>query len=271
MLILLIAQLVGSGRLVIAGSRKHLNADGQAREVFNRFGMDVAGMVIRADMDASLSASNDRIFFYSEAPGASSLSSSNRSTLALVGYRVGTNAQLERLGKGLSWAGTNSAVFLTYATNSIATNSTPLTASTLPGAWSQTVGSAPSFDATDDAYHLLADGVFRVAYCFQKKDGTYSLSLDSNARKGAFNNTSAIILTLAILDGQSRKIVADPTKLATALPDPTQQNLDNGILPAQLWQNTVKNADAFAAAAGIPKPAASTVRIYQRSFPINSP
>jgi len=269
-LVLLVTQIVQSGSLLISGSRKRLSADAQAREVFSRFALDFNRMPKHTDVDAILSTSNNAIFFFSEAPGfLASANASERNTLSLVGYRVNPEAQLERLGKGLSW--TNS-LFLTYATNAPATNSTALPASTIEGAWSSVVGDPPAYaNGSDPDYHLQADGVFRIFYCFQKKDGTYSLTLNPNAQQGKFQDSAALVLTLAVLDSDSRKIVSDTSKLAAALPDPTAANLASGILPAQLWQEAVNNVTQFASNAAIPEPAAARVRIYQRSFPLNAP
>ena len=268
-LLLIFAQIVQSGGLAISSSRKHLTADAQAREVFSRFELDLSLMPNRSDLDVVLSSSNNAIFFLSEVPGFTN-SPTNSSTLSLVGYRVNTtNAQLERLGKGLSW--TNSP-FLAYTNNSPTTNSTPLTKTTIHGIWSDVIGSAPAYsDGSDIAYDILADGVFRIFYYFQKKDGSFSLSLDPNALQGRFNDVAAIVLTLAILDGDSRKIVTDLSKLASALPDPTTANLPPTDTPARLWQDKVNNVTQFAADALIPVQAASRVRIYQRSFLLNAP
>ncbi|MFZ4773757.1 MAG: PulJ/GspJ family protein [Terrimicrobiaceae bacterium] len=266
MLVLMVSQLVQSGTAVIAGSRKNLGADAQAREVFGRFALDVAQMVKRPDLDAVFSdqPGNKKVFFYSESPGFAS-SATNLSTLSLVGYRVGPTTGIERLGKGLPWSGSGGATFLTY-TNPITTNALP--ASTMPGTWAAVIGTAPDYDGTDADYHPLASGVFRVEYFFQKKDGTYTLVRDQSQ---GFRDVSAIVLSLAVLDGDSSKIATDTSKLAEALPGPTAANLTNNILPAELWQDIVNDSAAFASAAGIPQAAAARVRIYQRAFPLKTP
>jgi len=266
LVILIVAQIVQSGGAVISGSRKNLGADAQAREVFSRFAMDVAQMPKRSDLDAIFSdqTGNKKVFFYSESPGFAA-STNNLGTLSLVGYRIGTNAGMERLGKALPWAGNGAAVFLTYSSTA-STNA--VTESTLPGAWNAATGSYPSYDSTDTDYHSLAPAVFRFEYFFQKKDGTYTLTRDTT--KG-FRDLSAIVVALAVLDGDSRKIVTDSSKLADALPSPTAANLAANVLPAELWQNIVNNRTAFAASAQIPAAAASRVRIYQRAFPLRTP
>ena len=271
MLVLMVAQLVKSGAAVIAGSRKNLGADAQAREVFSRFSLDVAQMVRRPDVDAvfSTGTNSKAMFFFSESPGFSA-TTNNLSTLSLVGYRVGTNAGLERLGKGLTWSGAGSATFLTYANSTASTNtSNALTGSTLAGSWPTVVGAAPDYNGSDADYHLIADGVFRIEYCFLKKDGTYALT--RNASQG-FRDVAAIVLSLAVLDGDSRKIAPDVSKLSAALPfDVSNLAATPPKLPAQLWQDTVNSGAPFATNARIPQAAASKVRIYQRAFPLNTP
>lgn len=270
LLVLLIASILQSGSTIISGSRKHLGADAEAREVFGQFGMDLARMPRRADLDVLLSSSNNALFFYSEAPGFQSTSDTRQfNKLSLVGYRVNADAQLERLGKGLTW---DSPPFLTYPSQPPTTNSAPLAASTIPGVWGTTVGSAPAHgDGTDPNYHLFAKGVFRMFYCFQKKDGSTALALSFDPSLGKLSEASTLILTLAVLDDESRKAVSDISKLAAALPTPTQTDLTDGKLPAEIWQEAVDKNSQFAAAAGIPPATAARVRIYQRSFPIISP
>lgn len=270
LLLLLVAQIVQSGSLIIGGSRKHLAADAQAREIFNRFAADLASLVRRPDTDAvftNASATNAAMIFYSESPGffASSIPATNRSPVSLVGYRVNA-AKLERLGKGLTWSGnSNVPVFLTYATNRVTTNSTPVSGSIITDVW-------PGISTSNDPdFHLQADAVFRLAFCFRKKDGTYSFTLPVDPVSGPLSGVSSIVLTLAVLDEESRKIVNDTSKLAAALDDPTSADLAAGTLPGKIWQKNAEDVQSFATKAGIPPAAASRVRIYQRSFPLNTP
>src|SRR4051812_22771165 len=102
-----VAQLVNNATIVTTHSRKRIDADGQARLVFDRISGDFAKMLKRTDVDYLFSkqTGNDRMFFYSEAPayydgGASSIKP--HSSVALVGYRINTSYQIERLGKELN-------------------------------------------------------------------------------------------------------------------------------------------------------------------------
>lgn len=266
-LVAMVASIVQSGNTVISSSRKHLSADSEAREVFGQFGMDLSRMPRRTDLDVLTSSSNNAIFFYSEAPGFQSTTDSRQfNKLSLVGYRVNDKAQLERLGKGLNW---ENQPFLTFADQPITTNSTPLAASTIAKAWEPVVGSSPTYsDGVDDNYHLFAEGVFRIFYCFQTTKGTYTTKPAASAISGPLGDASSLILTLAILDSESRKLATNTSKLASALPDPDPSG---GKLPAETWQSAVDNVSQFAQDADIPAAAASRVRIYQRSFPLTSP
>ena len=178
-----------------------MDADSQARLVFDRLDDDFSKMTKRADVDYIFSkypavvagpgtpGANDKIFFYSEAPAYASgtVTGANRSSVALVGYRIETSGstpyQLERLGKDLTWDGNSSGAtvpggmaFLTFATSS----TTPLAASTIAFNWSSTMGSPtdnPPYSppsGSDPSYHVLADSVFRMEICFQVKNLTNS-------------------------------------------------------------------------------------------------
>ena len=73
-------------------------------------------------------------------------------------------------------------------------------------------------------------------------------------------DVSAIEVTLAVLDGSSRKIIAGNLS-GTPLLDAV-----NGIPVAKAWVASANNVVAFAKASGIPVAAASQVRIYHRTF-----
>ena len=104
----------------------------------------------------------------------------------------------------------------------------------------------------------------------------------TSAAKGAavwspigIQDTSAIIVALAILDSTSRAILGDVSLLTKALPDPTTAQLAGSTntppkLMASVWSDAVNNP-SFATTAGLNKLAAGQVRIYQRYFYLNNP
>jgi prepilin-type N-terminal cleavage/methylation domain-containing protein len=147
LIVVAVAQIIGTASTVTAAGNKHIDANSQARAVFDRMATDFAQMVKRNDVDYIFykasgtggAGLNDTMFFFTE--GASYFDSSTfptaltgystiapeKNRVSLAGYRVnnGTEAttpgatyyQLERLGKALSWDGYSSynpVVFLTY-------------------------------------------------------------------------------------------------------------------------------------------------------------
>jgi len=204
LLAVLIAQLTISATSVTTGGTKRLDADSQARMIFDRMANDFAKMVKRPDADSIFAkqAGNDAMFFYSEAPAyaASSLNATTKNTVALVGYRINTNSSkypagypvLERLGEKLAWDGTTSndasatkdntepggMVFFSYPAGS----ATPDPASTLEGNWAKTIGTAASqyTDGKDQDYHVLSDTVYRMEISFLLTDGTVSTTPVTN-------------------------------------------------------------------------------------------
>lgn len=283
-LVLLVSQLVNNASITTLNSRKHLDADSEARMVFDRMGYDFARMPKRTDLDYiffSNQEGNDKMFFYSEAPGYDTSVAALESTTSLVGYRVNSSLQLERLGKALTWDGNASGVnpggevFLSYPAGS----NTPDPSTTLDGVWPAIIGGAPNYNGVDpNGYHVIADGVFRMEFCFQQKDGAYVLPTQSHPTP-AFNipsNVSAIVVALGILDPTSRVIVSNSNGLVSALKAPqtgggAQNNpalpdtLPLSQLMAETWTAAI-NTPTFAQTTGIPKAAASQIRIYQRTF-----
>jgi type II secretory pathway pseudopilin PulG len=198
-LVLLVLTVVGMVNAVAQGTssnRRHLEADADARRVFDRMGNDLGRMLKRPDADsifASLpengpdgtTGTNDKMFFYSEAPAYFDIATyvaqaSSAGTAGLIGYRISPDKwQLERLGKGLTWdqasadATPGSVVFLTYPPAAVPVQTptpTPFAESTLAGHWPAAIGTAPAYDdGTDTDYHVLSSYVFRLEYCFALK------------------------------------------------------------------------------------------------------
>jgi prepilin-type N-terminal cleavage/methylation domain-containing protein len=208
LLVVMVAQLTSSTASTTNNSQKHMNADSQARMIFDRMANDFARMVNRKDVDyvfcksviPGATGSNDAMFFYSEVPAFYDNVTNSKNTVALVGYRINSNLQLERLGKGLTWDGAtvNSAnppvpggvVFLAFGSNATPLFSTTIAGdgtTTNPGNWT-TIGSMAGgnlangsgsaysaySDGTDPDYHVLSDEAYRMDIAFQLSDGTIS-------------------------------------------------------------------------------------------------
>jgi len=204
-----IAQLMDSVTLSTGLSGRHVDADNQARTVFDRMSNDFADMPQRKDMDflfekptatgmgADLSG---KMFFYSEAPAFIGLSNSSlfpapsgngaaadpKSSLALIGYCINTGIAnagvntpppycLQRLSKLMTWDGnfpaSNGYGGIAFLTFPTGSN-TPFLATTLAGnpATATAVGNAPNYSGTDPGFDVLSSEVFRMEFCFQVKD-----------------------------------------------------------------------------------------------------
>ena len=323
LLLALVSQLVNSASKVTTQSSKHIDADTQARMVFDRMAIDFANIINRSDVDVlfSKAVGNDAFFFLSQAPAYSG-TDSGLSGAALVGYRVtGTSVgassyappfSLERLGQGLVWSGTSNGT-ATVPGSVVFHSGTATATNTLVQNWGTELGSAPYTGGTSNCYHSIGDQVFRMEICFQVKhltngtmDGVvYSNSpvavssatkitdiIPSSGSAGArwydtttnrayfctgtnaggpvwqpngLNDVVSIVVTLAILDSNSRKLVfgsAYSSLISSVFSDPTDSD---PTLPAKTWKANLENA-LKSHSTGIPDTAASQIRIYQRFF-----
>jgi prepilin-type N-terminal cleavage/methylation domain-containing protein len=276
----MVAQLVSSSSLLAIGSRKRLDAEGQARLVLGRIGDDLARRLNRDDAQVLFAnpSGNDAFYFYSEAPAsfAFGVGSDEKSAVALVGYRINAAAggdnegRLERLGKGLQWSGTGASLILVSKDASGAV----IPESLLETAWSSEVGGAPRYqNSTDTRYQILADGVIRLESAFLMEDGTLTQDPegDGDGVTASLDGVAAIVVAIAVLDETSQKLTT-PSQLAGiagALSDPSAASFsaDPPVLMAAQWQKEM-NASGFAAAAGVPQVVASQIRVYQRIYPL---
>jgi len=292
-LVVTMISILSSESMLTTQSRKQLAADSEARMIFDRMTADFAGMVKRPDVDFIFGrpTGNDALFFYSEAPALADAASAYPNTCALVGYRVNSSNQLERLGKGLTWgaAPPDGPTFLTYSTTSVPLS--PDANSTFANpAWSTLVGTAPAYNngTSTTYYHVLGDAVFRLEFCFLLKplkqtDGSVLPAIYSNLPYDTRPNQlispvpsslyglgptdiQAIVVTMAILDLNSRKIVsaANLQTLAGDLLDPTDSDL--AATPPKLMAETWDAALTNGTLTGVLKQAATNVHIYQRTF-----
>jgi len=211
LLVLLIAQLFASATSVTKLSTVRLDADTQARLVFDRMATDFTWMLRRPDVDfhfvkqadnnsagAAQNNYSDTFFFFSEVPGYfnSAESTANESNTSLIGYRINPNPntkslQLERMAWGLTWDPDATPgyplVYLTFSNfsnglGSVLTDYTPTPASTIVGQqqWAG-IDNAQSYNTADNQpnpgsnFHVLGDSVFRLEFCFLLNDGTYSV------------------------------------------------------------------------------------------------
>jgi len=313
-LMVIIGGILGTTSQVTDTASRSGDSAIEARQVLDRIGMDINSMLIRPDVDmlfynnaAGGSGVNDAMFFYSQAAGYFDpnvvATSVQQSPLALVGYRINPNGRLgsepalERLAIGLAWdnAGSSSVPIIPYLSfnprPATTTSTGPITnsssnvvpASTIDGTGSPWEGMPPIVgtsganytDGTSSFYDAIGSQVFRLEICYQKTDGSFTLTPPRPTTSGSLTNTSAIIVAIAVIDAKSRKLITNAgqwTSLIAAFPDPTTANLtaSSPVLMDSLW-NTALQSSTFPSTAGIPAAAAAHIKIYQRFYYLNAP
>src|SRR6266581_4883834 len=267
MLTLLATQLLNSAAKIITLGHKQMDADSQARELFDRMAIDFAQMIKRSDVDYYLKSSttandctlctrqrgNDQIAFYSTVPGWSALTGAQQSPVSIIGYRINVSGttlsnRLERLGEGLIWNG---------ATSDTRSDGKP--ASVI--FWAPL---NPWASVTNSPFDVIGHDVFRFEYRYLLKNGDLSATpwyATSSVR--GMQDVSAIIVDVAVIDSKSRVLLSnsDITALAEDLADYSGQ-APGGLLAG--WRATLDGN------ATLPRPALSSVRVYERSFYLSS-
>jgi prepilin-type N-terminal cleavage/methylation domain-containing protein len=203
LLLLFVSQLMNTATAITRTGNKHMDADTQARTVFDRMAVDFAQMLKRTDIDYYVKAptgyknpnahgnglklkvgqqGNDQIAFFSQVPGY--YPSGAQSPLTLVGYRVRsknsapTFLQLERMGKGLLWNGVSngttstSAYPIVFAPGQIAPVGGGATTGPWAGPWQAAITNDNTGKSDDADYEVIGPQVFRLEYYYLLKDGS---------------------------------------------------------------------------------------------------
>lgn len=212
------------------------DSDNQARLVFGRIAMDLAGIVQRPDLDALFEKrpGDDRFFCYSRVLGYGA-----GRRLSLVGYEVDSSSQLRRLGQGLDQIG--------FLPEHILDRFPEVQA-----------GTSPCFDP-------LGEKVFRLEFALKlKPDSTHQNSFYSGTiPDGGWNEVSGLSVGIAVLDGAAAaKLPSGSTaEFARLLPDAAITDTEPGIL--KVWRQALK-PEANGSAA--PQAFIQNVSIYLREF-----
>jgi prepilin-type N-terminal cleavage/methylation domain-containing protein len=267
LLVVLVTQLVKHASFLTTLGNQRMEADSQARPLFERLALDFAHLVRRSDVSYYLKTAgtpmngNDLLGFYSTVQG---YHSTTPSPISVVAYRVNSDPssavaynRLERMGKGLDWNGASPAnipiVFLPF---------------TLHGTW-PSVASSSAYDDSDPTkrtYETIGPQVFRFEYYYLEKvtgslvkyPATWT-TLSAVATKDA----AAIVVAIAVIDPKN-KVLLSASQIATlgeSLPD-----YASGWGPGELlarWQSALDSIT------NIPRPAISSIRLYERSFPLS--
>jgi len=252
LMVAMIVVLLHTASFAIANGGKHLDADGQARQLLGRMQMDFERMLKRDDVYFRFSKlqGNDRCTFYSETSGlfAGGTAPARQSTLSLVSYQFDDSHRMVRYGQGCQW-----------------------------GDVAFSASTEPVLVPTNG--EVISPSVFRFELAFLIRQGDTSLLLTGTPPapgSQAFQNLRGILIAIAVLDANSQKLLQPGNygALVAALPDFTGSQALSLADPAHpaadavdpilsAWRAAVE-APGFASAAGIPPVVAQQVRLYQR-------
>lgn len=267
LLVLLTTQLLNNAAALTTAGNKRMDADSQARPLFERMALDFAQVIKRSDVSyyvktaATPMTGNDLMGFYSAVQG---YYPTTPSPISVVAYRVNSDSSnsaayhcLERMGKGLDWNGA-SATNIPFVFRPF----------TLHGTW-PSVASSSAYDDTDPAkrtYEIIGPQVFRFEYYYLEK-ATGNLVANPAAWTSlsdvAIKDAAAIVVAIAVIDPKS-KILLSNAQVATLV-----ENLSDyapGLRPGELlaqWQSVLDNLT------NMPRPAISSIRLYERCFYIS--
>ena len=267
MLVLLTTQLLNTTAALTTAGNKRMDADSQARPLFERMALDFAQAIKRSDVScyvktaATPMTGNDLVGFYSAVQG---YYPTTPSPVSVVAYRVNSDPSnsvayncLERMGKGLDWNGASST--------NIPIVFRPLT---LHGAW-PSIASSSAYDDTDPArrtYEVIGPQVFRFEYYYLEKTTGNLVAYPAawtSLSSAAIQDVAAIVVAIGVIDPKS-KVLLSNSQIATlieSLPD-----YASGLRPGELlaqWQTVLDNMT------NMPRPAVSGIRLYERCFYIS--
>jgi hypothetical protein len=267
LLVLLVTQLINNAASITTLGNKRMDADSQARPLFERMALDFAQLVRRSDVSYYLKTSgtpmpgNDLVGFYSAVQG---YYPTTPSPISIVAYRVNSDLAspvayncLERMGKGLDWNGASPTstpvVFL------------PLT---LHESW-PSVASSSEYDDPDPVkrtYEIIGPQVFRFEYYYLEKATGGLVSYPAawtSLSAVAVKDIAAIVVAIAVLDPKSKVLLSSPqiAMVGESLPD-----YASGWGPGELlarWQSALDSIT------NMPRPAISGIRLYERYFAVS--
>jgi type II secretory pathway component PulJ len=262
LLVLLATQLLNSAATITTLGHKQMDADSQARQLLDRMAIDFTQMVKRSDVDYYLKPATTKvnnsypIAFYSTVTGyyPTGPTTTQKSPLSLVAYRVNSGNRLERMAKGLVWNGVSPStsgkpiVFL------------PLTIS---ANWPTATNGNPDTD-----YDEIGPQVFRFEYYYLLRNGSLSNTpwYTTTSVRG-MQDVAAIVVDVAAVDAKIRGLLDNSARVP-----PPNDNITilartladyNGEAPGALlagWRSTIDGNTS------LPRPALSGIRLYERYF-----
>jgi hypothetical protein len=302
LLVVIATQMVNSASTLTVSGNKHIDADAQARAVFNRMATDFAQMLRRSDVDYFLKQNDtsqypghsgghghgngtkgqdqsDQMAFFSQVPGFYP-ATSNQSSISLIAYRVNANPaqrafnKLERMAKGLLWNGVSNSSNFNSQNTILPIVFLPQKIAGMGGPWYAAVNNDTTSKSQDADYETIGPQVFRFEYYYLLKNGNLDETPWDTSVHTSINglaDVEAFAVTIAVVDPRSRTLLSDQNlvDLAAQMNDFKTQNgsgsVKSGVIEAQ-W-NTVVTSNVSSGA--IPRAAASAIRIYSRYFNLN--
>ena len=270
LLVFLFTQLLNSAATITTLGNKRMDADSEARQVFDRMALDFAQMVKRSDLDyfakntvapnsvGGFMSGNDKVAFYSSAPGYYP-STGSQSPVSLVAYRVNAQNQLERMGVGLVWNAVSSTdipvVFMPITISATWPSATDLTASPTPEPRAEVIG----------------PDVFRFEYYYLVRTGTSPfLSYYPCTGVGCvgtdWGSVMAIVVDIALIDPKSKVLLTDQQIASLNTGSSGSFLADFGgddTTPGHLINTWQKKLNGITT---LPRPAVSGIRVYERYF-----
>jgi hypothetical protein len=291
-------------------AHKQMDADSQARQLFDRMAVDFAQMAKRTDVDYYVKSSaasplrnvlqpgNDQIAFYSSVSGY--LPPSNyKSPVSLVAYRVNSNNKMERMGKSLIWngaptpiatppvtptpTGTPAPVVFTPTVFIPVPLASPLPLGDLPSptpnplptpAWPEASSATTSwFDS-----EVIGPQVFRFEYYYLLKNGSFSdipwitstHSSLSGPQGTGMQDVAAIVVDIAVIDPKSKVLLRD-ADIATFSTPGNANFLADYSSGMVPGQLSAQWQNTVNGITSFPRTALSGIRVYERFFYLSPP
>ena len=297
LLVFLFTQLLNSAATVMTVGNKRMDADSQARQLLDRMAIDFTQMMKRSDVDyfakgtaapnsvGGTIAGNDQIAFYSTVPGYYSQAGYN-SNASLVAYRVNADShsasynRLERMGKGLALNGAYAAsiplLFLDGTTST-----------TIQGVWPAATSSTGTDSDCNNTgcYETAGPQAFRFEYYYLLKGVSttnnaiftvtpWDARISGHTSVSGMQDVAAMVVAIAVIEPKSKALLdtVDPTgaKLERlngadgGAPLLVDYDAASMTTPGQLvtaWRTALDGN-----AVGLPEPAISGIRLYERYF-----
>ena len=337
--IFMVSQLMSSTAAVTRTGNNHTDTDTQARVVFDRMALDFAQMLKRTDVDYYVKQrsgykghgnghgwgqgkngdnGSDQMAFLSAVPGYyPSNAAGEHSPISLVAYRVnestqswaaGSYGRLERLAKGLHWAGVddnnaNRPYPIVFVPGQVTTSPNPTGPWGISGplGWQAAINNDNTQSTSSDAdYEVIGPGVFRFEIFYLLKNGrvtdwpwdrwldTINRQKISDSPSIGLSQVEAIGVAIAVINPEARALIqqtalgggsnGDVLDIAADLADFKNAN---GVGNAgkkigdmeNRWNGVVESIAQTGRTPSnklIPREAAKGIRIYSRYFDLKT-